>query len=89
MERFEYMWIPTSMLDDTVIEAYAFKDLIVNGRVLVVIMKGMYGLPQAGRLAYDKLMAHLAPYGYHPCPRTPGLWKHTTRPVTFSLVVDD
>jgi hypothetical protein len=48
----------------------------------------MYGFPQAGRLAYDKLVAHLAPYGYHPCARTAGLWRRITS-VTFCLVVDD
>ena len=89
MERYEYMWIPAHLLDETVQTAYKLQDKIVNGRVLVEIQKGMYGLPQAGRIAYDKLVNHLAPHGYHPCPRTPGLWSHATRPVTFCLVVDD
>ena len=89
MHRKEYMWVPASLLPDVVIAAYALADLIVNGRVLFEISKGMYGLPQAGRLAYDQLVEHLAPHGYRPVPRTPGLWKHDTRPVTFCLVVDD
>jgi hypothetical protein len=89
MDRYEYMWIPINLLDATVLAAYELQDLIVNGRVLVEIQKGMYGLPQAGRIAYDKLVNHLAPHGYHPCQRTPGLWRHVTRPVTFCLVVDD
>ena len=89
MDRPEYMWISVNMLGDEVIAAYNLKDHIVNGRVLVEINKGMYGLPQAGRLAYDKLVTKLAPHGYIPCPRTPGLWKHIIRPVTFCLVVDD
>jgi hypothetical protein len=49
----------------------------------------MYGLPQAGRLANDQLIAFLAPHGYHPVPLTPGLWRHTTKDIVFSLVVDD
>jgi hypothetical protein len=89
MERKEYMWVPENLLPDVVIEAYALSSLIVNGRVLFEISKGMYGLPQAGRLAYDQLVEHLAPHGYRPVPRTPGLWKHDSRPVTFCLVVDD
>ncbi len=89
MDRYEYMWIPVHLLDDEVIAAYDIAGMIVNGRVLVEIQKGMYGLPQAGRLAYDKLVKQLAPHGYHPCARTPGLWKHITRPVIFCLVVDD
>jgi hypothetical protein len=76
-------------MPDVIIEAYALSSLIVNGRVLFEISKGMYGLPQAGRLAYDQLVEHLAPHGYRPVPRTPGLWKHDSRPVTFCLVVDD
>ena len=51
--------------------------------------KGMYGPPQAGRLAYDQLIKHLATGGYHPTGITPGLFTHKTRPITFVLVVDD
>ena len=36
-----------------------------------------------------ELEKHLKPFGYAPCPRTPGLWKHHTRPISFALVVDD
>ena len=31
----------------------------------------------------------LAPEGYYKVPHTPGLFKHITRPVAFSLVVDN
>jgi hypothetical protein len=57
--------------------------------VLVRIEKGMYGLPQAGKIAQDQLIANLAPYGYKPVKRTPGLWRHITKPTKFTLVVDD
>jgi hypothetical protein len=49
----------------------------------------MYGLPQAGILANKLLQRRLALDGYHPNEHTHGLWKHETRPVWFSLVVDD
>ena len=49
----------------------------------------MYGLPQAGKIAYDRLVKHLATAGYIPCELTPGLFKHKTRPISFALVVDD
>jgi len=49
----------------------------------------MYGLPQAGKLANTQLQNFLEPHGYHPCPITPGLWMHDTRPIQFTLVVDD
>ena len=89
MERYEYMWVPTNMLDKTVLDKYKLQDLIVHGRVLVEIRKGMYGLPQAGLLANKLLTERLALTGYKPTKHTPGLWKHTTRPILFSLVVDD
>jgi hypothetical protein len=49
----------------------------------------MYGLPQAGKLAHDLLQQRLANHGYAPIPNTPVLSKHETRPVTFTLVIDD
>jgi hypothetical protein len=63
--------------------------IVQNDRVLVEIRKGMYGLPQAGIIANTRLKLHLATHGYHPCPHTPGLFRHETRPITFCLVVDD
>jgi hypothetical protein len=83
MHRKEYMWIPISLLPVSAIRAYTLQSLLVNGRVLFEISKGIYGLPQAGRLAYNQLVNHLPPHGYRPVPRTPGLWKHDTRPVTI------
>jgi hypothetical protein len=41
--------------------------------------RAVWGLPQVGIL----------PHGYFECPNTPGLWKHTTRPIAFTLVVDN
>ena len=30
-----------------------------------------------------------SPHGYYKCKHTPGLWRHLTRPISFTLVVDD
>ena len=49
----------------------------------------MYGLPKAGILANKLLKKRLAKYGYFEMPHTPGLWKHVSRPIAFTLVVDD
>jgi hypothetical protein len=46
-------------------------------------------LKQAGLLASQLLQTRLAPFGYYPVRHTTGLWLHKTRPVSFSLVVDD
>ena len=53
------------------------------------IRKGMYRLPKAVILANKLLKERLGQVGYYEMPHTPGLWKHATHPVTFSLVVDD
>ncbi len=49
----------------------------------------MYGLPQAGIIAQQLLEERLKKHGYCQSQTTPGLWKHNTRPISFSLVVDD
>ena len=77
------------MLSPEVMDAFELHDKVKNGRVLVEIQKGMYGLKQAGHIAHDQLVKHLAPHGYKPCKHTPGLWTHTTRLPTFTLVADD
>jgi hypothetical protein len=87
--RPEYMRIPVWALPAVIIEQYQLTGLVHNGYVLVEINKGMYGLPQAGLIAYERLVKHLAKYGYHPCRHTDGLWRHDTRPILYSLVVDD
>jgi hypothetical protein len=51
--------------------------------------EGMYGLSQASILAFNSLVVHLALSNYTPVHHTPGLFRHATCPVTFSLVVDN
>jgi len=60
-----------------------------DGFVYCEVRKGMYGLKQAARLAFDRLVIKLAPIGYHPVPQSPGFWVHDTRPTVFTLCVDD
>ncbi len=49
----------------------------------------MYGLPQVGILANKLLKQHLAKHGYYEVTHTPGLWKHISRPNSFTLVVEN
>ena len=49
----------------------------------------MTGLKQAGRIANDQIKDHLAHFGFSPVTRTPALWKHATKPIILSLIVDD
>ena len=51
--------------------------------------KTIYGFPQSGILSNKQLREKLLPAGYYEVAHTPGLWRHVTRPVQFTLVVDD
>ena len=81
------MWIPLWAIPDDIMEEYNIADLAENGRVLAEFRTGMYGIPQTGRLSYLKLTQHLADEDFFPTGRTPGLFKHNTRPILFNLVV--
>jgi hypothetical protein len=82
-----YLKIPISDIPQCIMEHYT--PVVTNGFAYVVVMKGMYGLKQAGKLANDLLQVNLGHHGYAPVPITPGLWKHNTRNISFTLVVDD
>jgi hypothetical protein len=88
MTQYEYMWIPVKHIPADIMAQYKLTSLIHNKMVMVEIRKGMYGLPQAGILANDRLQAHLKLHGYTTTD-TPGLFRHATRPISFTLVVDD
>ncbi len=90
MKRYEYMRLRLSDLPQDVIDHYQLRRLATpDGFVYCEIRKGMYGLPQAGIIAQELLEKRLAKHGYHQSKITPGLWTHDTRPICFSLVVDD
>ena len=83
--KFHISTIPQGIIDE-----YNLLDIVKNhGFVYVKIVKGMYGLKQAGIIARKSLVQHLAPFGYHPARNIPGLWQHETRDNIFTLVVDD
>jgi hypothetical protein len=71
------------------IEKYNLIELSQDGKVYIETQKGMYGLSQAGILANELLQRNLAKDGYRTTQHTHGLWTHDTRPILFSLVVDD
>jgi len=89
MDRYEYMCIPVEVVPDDIMDLYNLHDKVHNGKLYVELRKGMYGLPQAGRIANDRLVKFLAPHGYAPVPLTHGLWRHNERDIVFTLVVDD
>ena len=71
-------------------EKYNINSLIApDNYVYCKIIRGVYGLKQAAKLARDKLVDHLKPYGYYPDKYAQNIWKHKTRPTKFCLCVDD
>ena len=71
----EEFGIPSHLSEDTVIYYH--------------ILKGLYGMPQAGLLYQTGLVKHLSQYGYHMSLSTPCLFYHDTSKVKFLLWVDD
>jgi hypothetical protein len=89
LEYFEYMKMPLALFPAWIVEQYNLKELAFNGYVHLEMRRAVWGLPQAGILANKRLRRKLAPFGYYECVNTPGLWYHVSRPISFTLVVDD
>ncbi len=89
LEYYEYMKIPLALFPPWIVEQYNLATHAKNGMVHIEMRRAVWGLPQAGILANKKLRRKLAPHGYHEHANTPGLWYHETRPISFTLVVDD
>ena len=68
---------------------YNIYPLVHYGYIYIEIRKGMYVLPQYGRISQDHLQKHLAKYDYLSARITSGLSRHNTQPIDFTLVVDD
>src|SRR5687768_907863 len=81
MSCYEYMKLPVHMIPQEIMEQYKLHELAHKDFIYIEIRKGMYGLPQAGLIAKQKLIKHLAPFGYAPTTHTPGLWKHLHSPL--------
>jgi hypothetical protein len=88
-KRPEYMQLALSIILQEIIGKHKFLGKEKNGHVCICIDKGMCGLPPAGRLTNTLLVKRLAPHGYHPVDQSHGLRWHETRPVAFTLVVDN
>ena len=84
------MWIPYDILSKDIIDLYNLDSIVAdNGFVYMEVHGRIYGLFQAGRLAHNNLVAHLAPYNYAPVTFTPSLWVNKQNSIMFTLVVDD
>jgi hypothetical protein len=89
LERFEYVRLPLRAIPDFVMDKYNLRPLVHRDSVLFEIRKCMYGLPQAGLLSQQRLIAHLAAHGYVQDANVSCLFHHAARRTAFTLVVDD
>ena len=90
LTNFQYMRFHISMIPQEIINEYNLNNIMeTDGWCYVEIRKAMYGLKESGFLANQELKTVLAKEGYIPAKFTPGLYTHKTRPIAFSLVVDD
>ena len=90
LARPEYLRLRLANFPEDVIEHYNLRDKVdAKGMVYVKCMKGMYGLPHAGIIAQELLTERLEAAGYYQSDKTPGFWRHQTRPICFTLIVDD
>jgi hypothetical protein len=89
LDRYKYRRIPIGLYPPWIIKQYNLSNKVYHGHIYLKIRKAVWGLPQAGILVNKLLQTRLAPHGYYECKHTPGLWKHITCPISFTLVVDN
>jgi hypothetical protein len=89
LDRYEYMRSPLELFPPWIVAQYDLLTKVHRGHIYLEMRRVVWGLPQARILANKLLRKCLAPHGYYECKQTPGLWKHTSRPISFTLVVDD
>jgi len=88
---YQYMRIHQCYISPEVLDEYNLtsEHFDSKGFAYLEIRKCMYGLEEAAIIAYDHRKDHLAIYGYIPFENSPGMWHHTTQPLTFTLAVND
>ena len=79
LESPEHMKICISLITPEIIkECNAMKHADKDGFVHFGITGAVCGLKVSGHRANQDLIKNLAPFGYYPSRRTPGLWHHKT-----------
>ena len=90
LKRWEYVKLNLSDIPAEVIKEYNLTEKATkDGSIYVEVRSGMYGLPQVGLFAQEQLGESLEEHGHYQSKMVSGLWHHSTRPVTFTLIVDD
>lgn len=60
-----------------------------EGNVIGEVTGGMYGHPEAGRLAHEGLKTHLAKHGFTSREQTPCIFANADHSIVFAVIVDD
>jgi len=81
--------MPIDIFPQEFIDQYGLANKVHYGFVYCAIVHCMCGLPQSGILISKLLRERLLKNGYYKIPHTTKLWKHVSRPISFTLVVDD
>jgi hypothetical protein len=90
LHRAKFIQIKLSDIPNEVIREYKLREKATKNRSIYIRAKcSMYGIPQAGLLANKLLKKHLNKHGYWQSKLVPGLWKHDTRSIQFTLVVNN
>jgi hypothetical protein len=89
LDRYECMRIPISMFPAWIVAQYDLLHKVVKGHIYLKMRRAVWGLPQAGILANKLPRKRLLPHQYYECKQMPGLWKHATWPILFTLVVNN
>ncbi len=90
MQQYKYMKLKMMDIPEDIKREYKLQEFATpEGYIYCEIRKGMYGLPQAGIIAQELLEERLAKYGYHQSKIIPGFWKYDTKPIYFTLCVDN
>jgi len=77
-----------NFLDDVTTHYNSSERITKECFVFCKICQGMYSFTQVGLIA-QQLLGKRLEYRYHQSGKTPGFWKHYTRPISFTLRVDD
>ena len=85
----EYVRVRLTDIPQEFIDECNLTHRVRDGWVYFETLKGVYGLPQSGKITNKFLEEHLGLAGYYHYETTPGLWHHKWRPNMFTLIVDD
>ena len=91
METFEYLQMKLNYFPKDAIEQYNLREVAGHGNryLYIEVRKGTYSLPHAGILAQELLEGRLNKHRYYQSTKMLGYWRHETKPISFTLIIDD